>query len=67
MLNTWRGQIGLVTRPVNIADETIAVYTGLVHVLVPFMLLSISAVLQGVDVRLEESARALGGCGPSRT
>ena len=35
-------------------------YIGLVHVLVPFMVLSISAVLQGVDVRLEESARVLG-------
>ncbi len=60
LLNTWLGQIGLVTHPVNLADETIAVYIGLVHVLVPFMVLSISAVLQGVDVRLEESARVLG-------
>ena len=48
------------THPQNLADETIAVYIGLVHVLVPFMVLSISAVLQGVDVRLEESARVLG-------
>jgi putative spermidine/putrescine transport system permease protein len=60
LLNTWLGQLGLVTHPVNLADETIAVYIGLVHVLVPFMVLSISAVLQGVDVRLEESARVLG-------
>ena len=60
LFNTWLGQLGLVTHPVNLADETIAVYIGLVHVLVPFMVLSISAVLQGVDVRLEESARVLG-------
>ncbi len=60
LLNTWLGDLGLITHPVNISDQTIAVYIGLVHVLVPFMVLSISAVLQGVDVRLEESARVLG-------
>ena len=60
LLNTWLGQLGLMAHPQNLADETIAVYVGLVHVLVPFMVLSISAVLQGVDVRLEESARVLG-------
>jgi putative spermidine/putrescine transport system permease protein len=60
LLNAVLGSVGLVTQPQNIADERIAVYVGLVHVLVPFMVLSISAVLQGVDVRLEESARVLG-------
>ncbi len=60
VVNTLLNQVGLVTRPTNISDETIAVYIGLVHVLVPFMVLSILAVLQGVDVRLEEAARALG-------
>lgn len=60
LLNTALGSLGLVSHPQNIADERIAVYIGLVHVLVPFMVLSISAVLQGVDVRLEESARVLG-------
>ena len=59
----WNGALdwlGLLGRPVNWADEPIAVYLGLVHVLVPFMVLSIAPVLQGVDVRLEESARVLG-------
>ena len=52
--------LGWITRPPNLADDPIAVYIGLVHVLVPFMVLSILAVLQGVDRRLEESARVLG-------
>jgi putative spermidine/putrescine transport system permease protein len=60
LLNTWLLDWGLITRPENIADDPIAVYIGLVHVLVPFMVLSIAAVLQGVDVQLEESARVLG-------
>jgi putative spermidine/putrescine transport system permease protein len=38
---------------------------GLVHILVPFMVISIASVLQGVDRRLEESARIL-GAGPIR-
>jgi putative spermidine/putrescine transport system permease protein len=60
LLNTWLLDWGLITHPENIADDPIAVYIGLVHVLVPFMVLSIAAVLQGVDVQLEESARVLG-------
>lgn len=47
LLNTVLSQMGLLDRPVNIADEPIAVYIGLVHVLIPFMVLSILAVLQG--------------------
>lgn len=60
VLNTVLDALGLLGRPPNLADEPIAVYIGLVHVLVPFMVLSILAVLQGVDRRLEESARVLG-------
>lgn len=60
LMNAWLMDWGLVTHPANLADEPIAVYIGLVHVLVPFMVLSITAVLQGVDIRLEESARVLG-------
>jgi putative spermidine/putrescine transport system permease protein len=56
LLSDW----GIIARPTNLADEPFAVYLGLVHVLVPFMILSITAVLQKVDVRLEESARVLG-------
>jgi putative spermidine/putrescine transport system permease protein len=52
--------LGLISRPDNFADYSFAVYLGLVHVLVPFMVLSIIPVLQAIDVRLEESARALG-------
>lgn len=60
VLNSIFMHLGWMTRPPNLADDPIAVYIGLVHVLVPFMVLSILAVLQGVDRRLEESARVLG-------
>ncbi|MGY2049740.1 ABC transporter permease [Methylobacterium sp. JK268] len=61
-LHDW----GLIARPTNLADDPLAVYVALVHVLVPFMVLSIVAVLQQVDRRLEESSRVL-GAGPLTT
>lgn len=60
LLNVWLTDAGMLSRPLDILNEPIAVYIGLVHVLVPFMVLSITAVLRGIDVRLEESARVLG-------
>jgi putative spermidine/putrescine transport system permease protein len=50
----------LIERPIDfLAGPTVAI-AALVHVLVPFMVLSIAASLQAVDTRLEESARVLG-------
>lgn len=60
LLNVWLTDLGIISRPLDILNDPIVVYIGLVHVMAPFMVLSITAVLQGVDVRLEESARALG-------
>lgn len=59
-LNNWLMDWGWIARPLNLLDDPISVYIGLVHVLVPFMVLSITPVLQNIDVRLEESARVLG-------
>ncbi|SEP94710.1 putative spermidine/putrescine transport system permease protein [Faunimonas pinastri] len=59
-------QLGLITRPLRVLNTPELVIAALVHVLVPFMVLSISSVLQGVDRRLEESAQML-GAGPFRT
>lgn len=60
LVNTWLVGSGLIARPLDVLNEPIMVYVGLVHVLAPFMVLSITSVLQTVDVRLEESARILG-------
>lgn len=56
LLQDW----GVVARPPDILNQPVAVYLGLLHVMAPFMILSIASVLQGVDRRLEESARVLG-------
>src|SRR3712207_981903 len=52
--------LGATDRPLDLLNDPFSVFVGLVHVLVPFMVLSIAAVLQGIDRRLEESARVLG-------
>jgi len=44
----------------NLTNEPIAVYIGLVHVLVPFMVLSIAPVLQKIGPQLDEAAQVLG-------
>lgn len=66
LINVWLLDVGLIERPLNILNQEIMVYIGLVHVLAPFMILSITAVLRGVDQRLEESAQVL-GAGKLRT
>lgn len=60
LLNRWLLDSGLISKPLETLNQPIAVYIGLIHVLVPFMVLSITSVLQGIDIRLEESARSLG-------
>lgn len=60
LLNVLMVDTGIVERPVDFLHNSVSVYVGLVHVLVPFMVLSIAAVLQTVDIRLEEAARVLG-------
>lgn len=60
LINVWATDLGIISRPLDILNDPLVVYIGLVHVMAPFMVLSITAVLQGVDVRLEESARVLG-------
>ncbi|VVE51108.1 ABC transporter permease [Pandoraea anhela] len=52
--------MNLIEHPLKVLGGPLGVYIGLVHVMVPFMVLSIIPVLRGVDRRLEESARTLG-------
>jgi putative spermidine/putrescine transport system permease protein len=50
----------VISTPLRLSGSLTVTVAALVHVLVPFMVLSIAAVLQGVDQRLEESAEILG-------
>jgi len=60
LVNTALIDLGLIDKPLPLLQGPSSVVIGLVHVFVPFMVLSIASVLQGIDRRLEESARILG-------
>ena len=51
---------GLSEGPVRMLNTTGAVTLGMVHILLPLMVLPIAAVLRGVDPQLEEAALSLG-------
>jgi putative spermidine/putrescine transport system permease protein len=52
--------LGWIEQPLNLLNGPIPAVIGLVHVLVPFMVISIASVLRTIDPGLEESARILG-------
>ncbi len=60
LINETLIDLGVIDTPMRWLNSPEAIVIGLVHVLVPFMVLSIAAVLQGIDTSLEESARSLG-------
>lgn len=58
--NLLLDQLGLIDAPLRLTNSPGIAIAALVHVLVPYMVLSIATVLQSVDRRLEESAKILG-------
>lgn len=61
LINQWLVQdLGLLETPLRLLNTPGLAIAALVHVLVPFAVLSIASVLQGVDRRLEEGAMMLG-------
>ena len=60
VLNTALLKLGLLDEPMRMLYSEGAVLTGLVYTMVPFAVLTISAVLENLDGRLEEAARDLG-------
>ena len=60
LLNAVLKGAGLIDRPLMLLNGPTAGILGLVQVQIPFMVLSVAAVLQGIPVGLEEAARVLG-------
>jgi putative spermidine/putrescine transport system permease protein len=59
-VNRLLRDLGLVEAPVRLIFNETGVVIGLTHILLPFMVLSIAAVLQNIDHTLEEAAMDLG-------
>jgi putative spermidine/putrescine transport system permease protein len=59
-VNRLLRDLGLVDAPIRLIFNETGVVIGLTHILLPFMVLSIAAVLQNIDPTLEEAAMDLG-------
>jgi putative spermidine/putrescine transport system permease protein len=65
ILNEWLVASGLVSAPLPLLFNSLGVQIGMVHVLLPFMILPIWAVLMRLDQALPSAARSL-GASPAR-
>ena len=63
LLNTFLKAIGLISQPLRILNTETAVILGMVHLLAPYMVLSLVGVLQSIDPNVELAACSL-GCPP---
>lgn len=52
--------MGITSEPIRLLNTTFAVYVGTIHILLPFMILPIYAVLSSLDGRLVRAAEGLG-------
>jgi putative spermidine/putrescine transport system permease protein len=60
VINTTLGWLALIERPVPLMYNEFGVIIGLVHIYVPFMVLTLVGVIGRIDRALEEAARGLG-------
>jgi putative spermidine/putrescine transport system permease protein len=51
---------GFVDQPLKMIHNTFGVYVGMVHVLLPYMILPIYSVMKGIDKNLVSAAQSLG-------
>jgi spermidine/putrescine transport system permease protein len=65
VINRGLLRLGLIEHPVKLLYNETAVVIGLVHVLLPFMVMPIFATLEKLDKRLIEAANSM-GCPPWR-
>jgi putative spermidine/putrescine transport system permease protein len=52
--------LGLIREPVPLVYNAFGVYVGMIHILLPFMILSLYSVLRGIDAGLLRAAASLG-------
>ncbi len=59
LLNQFLLALGLIQKPLVIMNTSTAVIIGLVHLLIPYMILSITGVIQNIDPNIEKAAYSL--------
>src|SRR6056297_2451180 len=59
-LNTLLMTLGIISEPMQMLYNEATVILGLVHFLLPFMVLNVYVSLEGIDTNLEDAATSLG-------
>jgi putative spermidine/putrescine transport system permease protein len=60
LVNTVLLAVGLVESPLTLIYNETGILIGITHLLAPYMILSLTTVIQSVDPALEEAAQSLG-------
>ncbi|MDQ0471994.1 ABC transporter permease [Labrys wisconsinensis] len=60
VINSTLAALGLITDPLELANNRIGVVIGMVHYMMPFAILLLYANLAGIDRRIMQAARSLG-------
>lgn len=60
LINSVLMQLGITSSPIKLIFNETGIVIGMVHVLLPFMVLSILSSLQAIEPQLEEAAATLG-------
>jgi putative spermidine/putrescine transport system permease protein len=60
VVNSTFQLMGLTSAPLPLLENETGIIIGLVHIYVPFMILTLTGVIARIDPRLEEAARGLG-------
>lgn len=66
LLNQFLLALGLIAKPLKILNTEAAVIIGMIHLLIPYMVLSLVGVLQSIDPNVEYAAYSLGAT-PAQT
>jgi ABC-type spermidine/putrescine transport system permease subunit I len=64
LVNTLLMGLGLVSEPLDLVQNTTGVLIGMVQIMLPYMVLPISAQIEKLDLRLLLAARSLGASTP---
>ena len=60
LLNQLLMGLGLISEPLRLLNTEAAVIIGMIHLLIPYMILSLVGVLQSIDPKVEYAAYSLG-------
>src|SRR5699024_9757324 len=60
LVNTWLLWLGVIDQPLDMLYNQTTVILGLVHFLLPFMILNVYVSLDGIDPSLTDAAKSLG-------